>query len=105
MDRRKIERPDGSVTLVGSGPAGAVTLDAWTYQGHVIGILGLHRAGDATGDKIPSACEYLPGGLCYPDPTYRHSRKAAEALIAYRDEEAWAAVEEGYLDRIEGAGA
>lgn len=104
MDRRKIERQDGSVTIVVSGPAGAVSLDAWTYEGRVKSVLGIHLA-YSEAIEIPSACEHLPTGLCYPDQTFRHGQEAAEALMAYRDDEAWAVVEEWYRNRIEGIGA
>jgi hypothetical protein len=105
MDRRKIERRDGSVTLVGSGPSGAVTLDAWTHEGEAHGILSIHRAtwGSSCGE-LPSGCEYLPEGACFPDQSFTHGREAARLVIAYRDEEAWQVVEEWYRDKIEGEG-
>lgn len=103
MDRRTIERRDGSVTLVGSGPDGAVTLDAWTHEGEVHGVLGIHRA-HSGGSTIASSCSYLPGGACYPDQAHREGQEAARLVIGYQDEAAWEVVSEWYRDKIEGEG-
>lgn len=89
-DHRKIRR-DGSVFLVVSdGGHGAVTLEAWTDpDGAPHGVLVLHYPGALTSRQESGPCEFVPGGRCYPDPSYTAGHELAADVLAGYDGRAW----------------
>lgn len=101
MNRQRIDRPDGSVALVGSGPAGAVSLEAWRYKGDPKGVIAIHYAQSFLEGDTPSPCDYIEGG-CYIDQTWLHGQEPAERLLAGDEAAGWEAVEWWYASRIEG---
>lgn len=101
MNRQRINRPDGSVALVGSGPDGAVSLEAWTYEGRPQGVIAIHLARSFLEGDVRAPCDYIEGG-CYIDQTRLHGQEPAERLLAGDEAAGWEAVEWWYRSRIEG---
>lgn len=100
MERRKIEHEDGTVTLLVTGASGAATLSTWMHEGRPDGVLGLHLVPSeeefSSGDCLE--CEYLPGGVCRPDASYRAGHDIAQ-LASSDEEAAWHEVECWYREK------
>lgn len=101
MERQRIDRPDGSVALVVTGPGGAVSLEAWMYEGSPQGVIAIHYANSFLDDDVRASCDYIEGG-CYTDQNWLHGQEPAEKLLAGDEAAGWAAVEQWYASRIEG---